>query len=265
MEMNEYKAKLIVIDNDHVRWLKLSNPNRRNALTRQMLTDLCEAVTPASIKANNIKVVILTGDEEGNCFSSGFNILDIDDAERNNGLDPIAAPANAIEHCSVPVIASVNGLVMGGALELAMACDFRIAESETRLAMPPAKIGLVYSGEGLLRFLRQIPVGVVKRLFILSETMTSDYALANGLFDETVPSEELESKTLKWAEFIVNNAPLAVSGMLEILRNFSQRIPMSEEERERVAYWRQKTINSKDLQEGILAFKEKRAAVFLGE
>jgi enoyl-CoA hydratase/carnithine racemase len=265
MEMNESKAKLIIEDTDGIRWLKISNPNRRNALTRAMLTDLIAAVAPAKIKENNIKAVLLTGDDEGNCFSSGFNILDIDDAERDNGLDPISAPAQAIEKCPVPVIASINGLIMGGALELAMACDFRIAESESRLSMPPARIGLVYSGEGLLRFLRQLPLGVVKRLFLLGETMTSDYAKAHGIFDEVVPSEELTSKTLKWAEMIANNAPLAVSGMLDLLRHFSQRIPMRDEEMERVAYWRQKTIGSKDLQEGILAFKEKRAPVFHGE
>ena len=265
MEMNESKARLIVEDKEDIRWLKLSNPTRRNALTRAMLADLCAAVASANIKENNIKVVLLTGDEEGNCFSSGFNILDIDDAERDSGLDPISVPAQAIENCPVPVIASINGLVMGGALELAMACDFRIAESEARLAMPPARIGLVYSGEGLLRFLRQLPLSVVKRLFLLGETMTSEYAKTNGVFDEIVPSEELKSKTLKWAEIIANNAPLAVSGMLDVLRQFSQRTSMRDEEREQVAYWRQKTIGSKDLQEGILAFKEKRAPVFLGE
>ena len=264
MEMNEFKPRLIIEDRENIRWLTISNPNRRNALTRDILADLATALKPQSIKDKSINVVVLTGDEEGNCFSSGFNILDIDEVEKAKGLDPISAPAQSIEKCPVPVIAAINGLVMGGAFEIAMACDFRIADSEARLGMPPAKIGLVYSGEGLLRFIRQIPLSVVKRMFLLGETLTAEFAKENGIVDEIVPSEDLNARTMKWAEMVANNAPMAVEGMLEILRMFVQRVPVNEQEQALIADWREKTIASADLKEGLLAFKEKRAPDFTG-
>ncbi len=265
MEMNEFTPRLIIEDRERVRWLTISNPNRRNALTRNILADLSTALDAQAIKANDINVVVLTGDEEGNCFSSGFNILDIDEVEKSSGLDPISGPAQAIEKCPVPVIAAINGLVMGGAFEIAMACDFRIADSEARLGMPPAKIGLVYSGEGLLRFIRQIPLSVVKRMFLLGETLTAEFAKENGIVDEIVPSEDLNNRTTKWAEMVTNNAPMAVEGMLEILRMFVQRVPVSETEQALIASWREKTIASNDLKEGLQAFKEKRAPDFTGQ
>ena len=239
MEMNEFKPRLLVEDRNNIRWLTISNPNRRNALTRDILSDLCEALKPEVVKTKGINAVVLTGDEEGNCFSSGYNILDIDESERESGLDPIAAPARAIEKCPVPVLAAINGLVMGGAFELAMACDFRIADSEARLGMPPAKIGLVYSAEGLLRFVRQIPGSAVKRLFLLGETITAEFAKENGVLDEIVPSEELITRASRWAEMIAHNAPLAVEGMLQILRMVVHRVSLTEDEKSIIAFWRE--------------------------
>ena len=216
--MNEVNAdpKIIINDNDGVREIVLSHPSRRNALTRQMLTDLMDAVRPEAIRDNGVKAVMLTGDEEGNCFSSGFNLLAIDEDEKKRGLDPIHLPAQALEHCPVPVIAVINGLAMGGALEIAMACDFRIADSETRLGMPPARLGLVYSAEGLLRFLRQVPPSIVKRLFLLGETISAETAKEYRIIDEMYPTEELPTKARKWARDIADHAPMAVEGMLEI-------------------------------------------------
>ena len=192
-------------------------------------------------------------------------MLAIDEAEKKRGLDPIQAPAQALESCPVPVIAVINGLAMGGALELAMACDFRLAESEARFGMPPARLGLVYSAEGLLRFLRQVPPSIVKRLFLLGETIDAELAKDYRIIDEMFPTEDLEAKAWKWARAIADHAPMAVEGMLEILRMLVRPDPLSEQDQAVVERWRQATIQSKDLQEGIEAFREKRTPQFQGE
>ena len=136
MENTNTEPQIRVNDEEGIREILISNPSRRNALTRQMLADLMSAVSLESIRQAKVKAVMLTGDSEGNCFSSGFNLLAIDEEEKKRGLDPIHLPAHALEHCPVPVIAVINGLAMGGALEIAMACDFRIAESEQLFKIP---------------------------------------------------------------------------------------------------------------------------------
>jgi enoyl-CoA hydratase/carnithine racemase len=143
---------LLITDASGVRTLTLSNPAKRNALTREVLSAI-----PSSLPASHvgdgqpIHVVVLKGDSAGRAFSSGFDIHAITPSERAQGLDPIAPAADALTRCPVPVIACIDGPCMGGAFELAMACSFRVASHDATFCMPPARLGLAYSTPGLER------------------------------------------------------------------------------------------------------------------
>ncbi len=126
---------LLVDDEGGVRTLTLSNPRKRNALTRGLLADL-EGALPSSPAGPDqaVRVVVLRGDPAGGAFSAGYDIGAIDEGERDAGLDPIRAPADALEACPVPVLAALEGPAFGGALELALAFGARAVGDCTDVA-----------------------------------------------------------------------------------------------------------------------------------
>ncbi len=140
---------------DGVVRLTISHPEKRNALDHAILDGLAQAVT----EHGDARCLIVTG--AGGMFSSGYDIGDIPEdvfAERAEKLValPFTAAIDALENTDAPTVAALPGHTIGGGLELALVCDFRIAASGIKLGMPPAKLGLVYSHTGLRRFIQPI-------------------------------------------------------------------------------------------------------------
>ena len=261
------RATVFVHDEGVVRTIAISNPAKKNALTRTLLDDLVRALPTAPAGPSQpVRVVVLTGDPAGGAFSSGYDIAAIDDAERARGLDPIDAPATALENCPVPVIAAINGHVFGGAFELAVACHLRVVSPTAKLGMPPAKLGLVYSPRGLQRFLRVTSASTCQRMFLVGAPLEAHDAHRLGLVD--VVAEDCEGGALDSAtelpKAIGNNAPLAVAGLLDAIRCLS-RGSIDAEDLEAIERAREATVASSDLREVVLAFVERRAPQFRGE
>jgi enoyl-CoA hydratase/carnithine racemase len=258
-------ARLLLDDEGGVRTLTLSNPRKRNALTRSLLAQLVSSLPSSPAGPDQpVRVVILRGDPAGGAFSAGYDIAAIDEGERDAGLDPIRAPADALEACPVPVIAALDGPAFGGALELALACHLRVAIASAKLGMPPARLGLAYSASGLLRFLRAMTPSGVLRLFLTAEPVLAVVGYELGLVDEVVGQGMAYERALEWARAIAANAPLAVDGMLEAVRRLSRPGGGGAADLKEIERLRARTVGSRDLVEGVAAFVEKRAPRFEG-
>ncbi len=213
-------------------------------------------------------MVLLTGTE--GMFSSGYDIGDIpgdvfaEEAERLVA-HPFAAALEALEACEVPTVAALPGHTIGGGLELALACDLRVAADGILLGMPPAKLGLVYSHTGLRRFLDAIGAPRTRELFLTARNVDARTALDWGLVNQVVGVSELDSAALDLAQDIAANAPLSVRGnkraIRELLAAEGQLDP--EVERELIEL-REASFQSEDLREGVRAFGQKRPARWKG-
>ncbi len=249
---------------DGVLRLTISNPAKRNALDHPIL----DAIAAVLGDIGDARAVLLTGAD--GMFSSGYDIGEIPDdvfAEEAERLvaHPFASALEALEMCEVPTVAALPGHTIGGGLELALACDLRVAADGILLGMPPAKLGLVYSHTGLRRFLDAIGAPRTRELFLTGRNVDARRALDWGLVNQVVGVSELESAGLDLAQDLAANAPLSVRGnkraIRELLAAEGQLDPAVE--RDLIAL-REASFQSEDLREGVRAFGQKRPARWKG-
>jgi enoyl-CoA hydratase/carnithine racemase len=252
---------------DGVRRLTISNPSKRNALDHAILDGIAAAVRAAS--DDGTRALILTGAH--GMFSSGYDIGDIPDdvfaAEAEKLVaHPFTSAIDALDATDVPTIAALPGHTIGGGLELALACDLRVARDGIQLGMPPAKLGLVYSHTGLRRFLHAIGEPRTRQLFLLGRNISARDAKTWGLLHEVAGAEDLEGFSLDWAAELVANAPLSVRGNKRVLRALLAADGTLDPavEAELIAL-RKACFSSEDLAEGVRAFGEKRPARWQGK
>jgi enoyl-CoA hydratase/carnithine racemase len=249
---------------DGVLRLTISNPAKRNALDHPIL----DAIAAVLEDLGDARAVLLTGAE--GMFSSGYDIGEIPDdvfAEEAERLvaHPFTAALEALEACEVPTVAALPGHTIGGGLELALACDLRVAADGILLGMPPAKLGLVYSHTGLRRFLEAIGAPRTRELFLTARNVDARTALDWGLVNQVVGVPDLESVALDLAQDLAANAPLSVRGnkraIRELLAAEGQLDPETERE---LIELREASFHSEDLREGVRAFGQKRPARWKG-
>jgi enoyl-CoA hydratase/carnithine racemase len=249
---------------DGVLRLTISNPAKRNALDHPIL----DAISAVLDDLGDARVVLLTGAE--GMFSSGYDIGEIPDdvfAEEAERLvaHPFASALGALEACEVPTVAALPGHTIGGGLELALACDLRVAADGILLGMPPAKLGLVYSHTGLRRFLEAIGAPRTRELFLTARNLDARTALDWGLVNRVVGVSDLEGAALDLAQDLAANAPLSVRGNKRAIRELlaAERELDPEVERELIEL-REASFHSEDLREGVRAFGQKRPARWKG-
>jgi enoyl-CoA hydratase/carnithine racemase len=242
--------------------LTISNPAKRNALDHAIL----DALTEAARTHAEARCLILTGAH--GMFSAGYDIGDIPDdvfAERAEKLvaHPFTAALDALEACDAPIVAALPGHTIGGGLEMALCCDFRIAADGIKLGMPPAKLGLVYSHVGLRRFVQAIGAPRTRELFLLGRNVDAGTALAWGLVNRV--EEDVEAASLELAGELVANAPLSIRGNKRILRELlAADVRLAEEVEAELIALREASFVSEDMREGVRAFAEKRPARWQG-
>lgn len=241
--------------------LTLSNPEKRNALDRT----LCESLR-FTLERLDARCVVLTG--EGRAFCAGYDIAELlgegyDDGEESH--HPFAAALAAIEAYPYPVVAALNGATIGGGLELAIACDLRIAADTVQLGMPPAKLGVVYSTAGLNRFLTTIGAARTRELFLTGRRVDAATAERWGLVNSVVEAEALPAAALELAVEVAGNAPLSLRGNKAGIRELvSAAGALDPAIAAALEVERRRAFESEDLREGLQAFGEKRPPEWRG-
>ena len=240
------------------------NEARANSLDDPMLKALAEALDPEAL--GDARAVVLTGAGDRN-FSGGVDLQARDgdaltDAVRN-GERLLGRAAAAVEGCPVPVVCALNGSAFGGALEIAMAADWRIASRGARFGMPPARLGWVYAAEGIRRFVDACGAANTRELFLTGRPVDAERARQMGMVNRVVDRLELGDLAFADAMEIGKNGPIAVAGMRAVIKAIETDAPQSEAA-EIAERWRQRAFQSADIEEGLAAFREKRDPDFTG-
>ncbi|MBM3222308.1 MAG: enoyl-CoA hydratase [Candidatus Tectomicrobia bacterium] len=252
---------------EHIATLTLNRPEKHNAMSPDMLT-LCCAHLERLVATAETRVLVIRG-QGTRAFTSGY---DIGRLPERQGQAPVTQSAGQglfarfIEHVRTfpaPTIAMIHGYCMGGGLELAATCDLRLAAETGQFRMPPARLGVLYSGEGLLRFVNLIGIAHTCEIFYTACTFDAARAQAMGLLNHVVPGADLETCTYDMARQIASNAPLSVQYTKQLLA-FTQSFQDFSQHAETIQRLRDLCMQSDDLQEGRRAFLEKRPPIFQG-
>ncbi len=269
---------------DGVVRLTISNPAKRNALDHPILdaitATLSELATwdeddpqgpwdPAVSGELGARCIMITGAH--GMFSAGYDIGEIPEEEFEERAErlvahPFSAAIDALAAFPYPTLAVLSGHTIGGGLELALACDLRVAGEAVMLGMPPAKLGLVYSHTGLRRFLDAIGAARTRELFLLGRYIDTTTALSWGLVNRVAPAEQLDGVALELAVELAGNAPLAQTGNKRVIEALlDAEGELAEEVEEELIELRRASFASLDMREGMRAFAEKRPPRWRGE
>ena len=242
----------------------LNRPHKHNALSLDLLARLRTLVTDLG-DDGSVRVVILRGNDR--CFSTG---LDLDDLAEVKGVGDtqralgVARDANAaIERCPKPVIAAIAGWCLTGGLEMALACDVRVAAATARLGITSARIGTVAGAGGTQRLPRLVGAGRAKEILFAAEPIDADEALRIGLVNRVVPAGQEVEAALEMARLWARRAPLSL-WFAKSAVNVGLTMPLEAALAFEMGLTAQ-LFTTEDRAEGLRAFREKREAEFRGQ
>jgi enoyl-CoA hydratase/carnithine racemase len=245
--------------------LTLNRPEKLNAFDERMIREIRAAVWQASFD-EAIRVLIVTGAGRG--FCAGRDILGLD-YENNLPSAQYRAYVRAnhemfddMEALEKPVIAAVNGICAGGGVEMAVACDFRMAARGAEFLLPENQLGVLPASGACSRMIQMIGIGRVKEMVMAALAVRADEAQRIGLVNRVYPEGELMDKTMEFARMLVGRAPLAM-GMAKHIINTCQNVD-TETGRMLERLGQSILIGTEDNKEGQAAFREKRKPKFRG-
>jgi enoyl-CoA hydratase/carnithine racemase len=246
--------------------LRISNPERRNALDHEILDAIAE-VLPQLDRGIETRCILLTGAPP--LFSAGYDIAGIPEQTFERDAEalvahPFHAAMEAIARHPWPTVAALNGHCLGGGLELAITCDLRICAAGAKLGMPPAKLGLIYGHTGLRKFLDTIGLPHTKELFLTGQNVDAERAERIGLVNWVADDAALADEGVALAEAIAANAPLSMRGNKHAIDLLNENPSLTEQQEAGLVALRESCFSSEDFREGIRAFGEKRRPQWSG-
>ena len=249
---------------DGIAILTLMRAEAANALSIQMLHEINEALE--TIQYNRaIRVVIVTGDGE-KAFCAGADLKERNGMSEEEVRKTVALIGQTISHFETlaqPVIAAINGVAFGGGLELALACDIRIASSHVKLGLTETALGIIPGAGGTQRLPRLIGVGKVKELIYTARRLCANEALTYGIVEHVVAPQQLLAEAKALATEMAKNAPLSLIQAKTAINQGMQTDIVTGLQIESLAYSR--LLYTEDRLEGLKAFQEKRSPVYSGK
>jgi enoyl-CoA hydratase/carnithine racemase len=252
---------------ENIARITLNRGDVGNALTSSMLHKLAETLVSLE-KKKAVRCAVLKG-AGTKAFCVGMDLKEMLAATPAENYALISRGGRlrdalqAIDDFPYPVVAQIKGYAFGAGLEMALACDIRIAAEGARVGMPPARLGIIYPPEGIMRFIREVGPLTTKKLFLTARQFSALEGKEMGLLDWVVPDEVVEKFTMDMAGDIIKRAPLSLSGMkksISILARGGQRSTTDPEITKMV----RQAVASDDAHEGLAAFAEKREPEFGG-
>ena len=250
----------------NVATLTLTRPEARNALSIEMCGAIVEALE--EIEANrDARVIILTG--EGKVFCSGADFAAVSGPGALDFLPAFERMLEAVAHFRLPVIARIHGAALGGGLQLATVCDFRVVADDAKLGIPSTRLGIVVNFENVQRLVLLVGVARAKEILMTGKVFSGEEGASAGLTTKTCPAAGLDAEVATLARSIATLAPLSVQGAKKAIDAVQSHLgalrdtaPFRADEIDRLVV---DAYNSSDLAEGIAAMTEKREPNFRGE
>jgi len=253
---------------DHLAYITLNRPEALNALNTPLRQQLLDALRDFE-GDDDLWVAIITGAGE-RAFSAGADLKEMSQRKQAELADQYRDPFWGVQTPSLnrgiriwkPVIAAINGFCLAGGLELALACDIRVAADHAEFALKEVQRGIIPGGGGTQRLPRAIPLNIALELMLTGDHMSAADAYRLGLINHVVPAAQLMTKAEEVAQRICTNAPLSVRAIKEAAY---RGLDTTLDEGLRIEALLAKAIGyTDDSREGPRAFAEKRPAVFKG-
>ncbi|HHC81074.1 MAG TPA: enoyl-CoA hydratase, partial [Flavobacteriia bacterium] len=220
-------STISVSENQAITTIVINRPKKLNALNKATIQELHDAFAKADLDKNT-RVIILTGSGE-KAFVAGADISEFADFDVAEGANLAKQGQELlfdfIENLATPVIAAVNGFALGGGLELAMACHFRIASDNAKMGLPEVSLGVIPGYGGTQRLPQLVGKGKAMEMIMTAAMISAEDALQYRLVNYVVPQEELLPLAEKIAGKIIRNSPLAISSAIKAVNaNFKEGV-----------------------------------------
>jgi enoyl-CoA hydratase/3-hydroxyacyl-CoA dehydrogenase len=262
IEERKYEETLLRID-PPIAWIILNKPDKLNVLTPKMADEIVTILRTVE-DDSRARVVIITG--SGKAFCAGADINQFKDAspiQMFKAMRHYHSMTLEIEYYTKPVIAAINGYALGGGLEMAMACDVRIASEDALLGQPEVNLGIIPGAGGTQRLTRLTNTGISKELILTGRQVSAESGLKYGLINRVVPKYALEYEARRWAKELAEKPPLALM-LAKFAINYGAESPIWSALSNEASLFGV-AITTKDSQEGVRAFLERRKPKFTGE
>ncbi len=255
---------ILSVSKNGITTITIDRPSKLNALNKDTIDELHQAFSIAN-QDKNIKVIIITGSGD-KAFVAGADISEFADFDVEEGSNLAAQGQELlfdfIENLETPVIAAINGFALGGGLELAMSCHFRVASTNAKMGLPEVSLGVIPGYGGTQRLPQLVGKGRAMEMIMTAGMIDANQALAYGLVNHIQAQEELLTVCEKIAIKISRNSSVAISAAIKAINaNFKDGINGFGVEIEEFG----NCFGTEDFKEGTTAFLNKRRANFPGQ
>ncbi len=249
--------------NEGIAAITINRPDALNALNLETILELSNSLEDAE-KDESIRAIIITGAGD-RAFSAGADLRMMKGASPVRGAELSGigqSLTNQVEACSKPVIAAINGYALGGGIELAMACDIRIASETAQIGQPEINVGLIPGWGGTQRLPRLVGKGIAKELIFTGKRIDARTAEHYGLVNMVVPPDQLQTKVKELAVELASKPPIAIRFVKRLVNDSTETHPEAGLMEEAEAFGL--VASTEDFNEGVTAFLEKRKPQYKG-